>query len=111
MATVPHIPLERDGGARRRGYDRAMRLPARPHPAPADVVACVLLTVAGGAISLDPEAPSVWLDTATMPALTVPLLWRRTAPLGCCAALAAGAVLSGLPTFSARVTTGGRAAG
>jgi hypothetical protein len=41
----------------------------------------------------------MWLDSVVIAAASLPVLWRRTAPLTACAALAVGVVVSGIPTF------------
>jgi signal transduction histidine kinase len=64
-----------------------------------DPVLCAVFTAIGVGISLSPENPGTILDTLLVPTVTLPLLWRRTAPLAATAAFAAGVVLSGIPTF------------
>jgi signal transduction histidine kinase len=64
-----------------------------------DPVLCVVFTAIGVGITLAPENPDTILDTLLVPTVTLPLLWRRTAPLAATAAFAAGVVVSGIPTF------------
>jgi hypothetical protein len=40
-----------------------------------------------------------WLDSVTILAVSLPVIWRRTAPLAAAAALTAGVVVSGIPSF------------
>jgi len=86
-----------------RGYHRPVRPLARHGIAPADLAIGAVLTALGLLLTLSPPPGSagegVWLDTLTVPAVTLPVIWRRRAPLACAAALAAGVVVSGIPTF------------
>jgi signal transduction histidine kinase len=68
----------------------------------ADVVLGAVLTASGGAIALLGSAPvSTRLVAAlALPSVTLPVVWRRVAPLACATALAAGAIVSGVPTFA-----------
>jgi len=60
----------------------------------------VVLTALGIFMTLDPEnGGGTWLDTVVIPAATLPVLWRRSAPFGAAVAISVGIVVSGLPTF------------
>jgi signal transduction histidine kinase len=64
----------------------------------ADIAAGLGLTALGLVITSGPDTVG-WLDTAVMPAATLPVIWRRRAPLACAAALTAGVMASAIPTF------------
>jgi signal transduction histidine kinase len=82
----------------RRGYDRAM-LPA-PRPW-LDWAIAVGFTAAGVLMTLgEPYADDTIVDSIVVAAVTLPLAWRRTAPVAAAAALAAGTVISAIPTFA-----------
>ena len=66
-----------------------------------DLASGLVLTVLGLLITLSPDngEPGLWLDSLFIGAVTLPVIWRRRAPLACAGALAAGMVISGIPTF------------
>ena len=65
-----------------------------------DSALAAALTVIGVAITLGPDTPGGSVAGALLiPAVTLPVLWRRREPLLASLALGAGIVLSGLPTF------------
>jgi signal transduction histidine kinase len=66
-----------------------------------DPVFAGLLTGFGVFITLatDGSAPHTWVDSVVIAAVTLPVAWRRRAPIGAGVAFAAGAVVSGIPTF------------
>lgn len=58
------------------------------------------LTAIGIGLTLDPDnGDGTIVDSLVIGAVTLPVIWRRRAPLAAAAALAAGTVLSGIPTF------------
>jgi signal transduction histidine kinase len=58
------------------------------------------LTAIGIAITVDPgNGDGTIVDSFVIGAVTLPVIWRRRAPLYAAAALAAGTVISGIPTF------------
>lgn len=58
------------------------------------------LTALGVFMTLDPETPDgTIVDSMVIPAVALPVIWRRTAPFPAAVALAAGVVVSGVPTF------------
>jgi hypothetical protein len=61
-----------------------------------DLLLGLALTALGLLMALG-EGP--WLAVLTIPAVTLPVIWRERAPLAAAAAVAAGAVISGAPTF------------
>ena len=80
---------------RSRGVTIALMSPLpRPWLDPA-IAAALAATVVGLALAADGTDENVLIG-----AVAVPLLWRRSAPLVAAAALAAGIVLSALPTFT-----------
>jgi signal transduction histidine kinase len=76
----------------------AMRVASRPW---LDPVLAALLTGFGVFITLvtSDSAPHTWVDSVVIAAVTLPVGWRRRAPIGAAVAFAAGAVISGIPTF------------
>lgn len=60
----------------------------------------VVLTALGLFIAAQPDSPAGLIALLTVPAVTVPVIWRRRAPLAASAALSVGMVLSALPTFN-----------
>jgi hypothetical protein len=68
---------------------------------PADVAIGLALTAFGLLITFDSPSgqEGLWLDSVVIPAATLPVIWRRRAAVGAAAALAAGVVVSGIPTF------------
>jgi signal transduction histidine kinase len=65
-----------------------------------DLVPVILLTALGIGITQDSSSGdgTVW-DTILVPLVTVPVFWWRRAPLVAAFGIAAGMVLSGIPTF------------
>lgn len=69
-----------------------------------DLAICVALLAAAVPVTLQPDAPegagagTPW-DTVLLPAAVLPLLLRGRSPFIAAAALAAGCVVSGIPTF------------
>jgi signal transduction histidine kinase len=76
----------------------AMALVRRPW---LDWAAAAALTAIGVAMTLggSDQAGGTIVDSIVVAAVTLPLVWRRTAPFAAAAAVAAGAVVSGVPTF------------
>lgn len=76
----------------------AMALVRRPW---LDWAAAAALTAIGVATTLggSSQAGGTIVDSIVVAAVTLPLVWRRRAPLAAAAAVAAGAVISGVPTF------------
>jgi len=64
-----------------------------------DLVCGVALTALGLFGAASPDNVGGLLQVLTIPAVTLPVLWRRRAPLAASVALAAGAVVSAIPTF------------
>jgi signal transduction histidine kinase len=65
-----------------------------------DALAAGVLTALGVLITLSPEnGGGTTFDTVTVAACTLPVAWRRRAPLATAWAFAAGVILSGAPTF------------
>jgi signal transduction histidine kinase len=62
-----------------------------------DLLLGLALTALGLTMAL---GEGTWLAVATMPAVTLPVIWRERAPLAAAAAVAAGVVVSGIPTFA-----------
>jgi signal transduction histidine kinase len=59
-----------------------------------------VLTALGVFITLDPDhRDGTVVDSIVVGAVTLPVIWRRSAPFAAAAALAAGVVVSGIPTF------------
>ncbi|MFL5825199.1 MAG: sensor histidine kinase [Thermoleophilaceae bacterium] len=69
-----------------------------------DLVICAALLALGASVTTQSDAPTGagagtdW-DTVLLPTLLVPVLFRRRAPFAAAVALAAGCVVSGIPTF------------
>jgi signal transduction histidine kinase len=65
-----------------------------------DPALAAALTVIGLLITFDPQnGDGTVVDSLVIPAVTLPVAWRRRAPLAAAAALTAGIVISGIPTF------------
>jgi signal transduction histidine kinase len=64
-----------------------------------DLALGLALTGFGLLITLAGPGADTWIATLVVPAVTLPVIWRRRAPLACAAALCAGMVLSGIPSF------------
>jgi signal transduction histidine kinase len=69
-----------------------------------DLAICAALMAFGVSVTTQPDAPvgagaGTNLDTVLLPAVILPILLRRRAPLAAAAALAAGSVVSAIPTF------------
>ena len=77
-----------------------MRALERRGIALADLAIGLAATALAVVVTLDPEnGGGTWLDSLLIGAVTLPVIWRRRAPLACAAALTAGIVVSGIPTF------------
>ena len=72
-----------------------------PVPRPwLDWAIAAALTALGIAMTRDPaNGDGTIVDSLVIGAVTLPLIWRRSAPLFAAAALAVGVVISGIPTF------------
>ena len=72
-----------------------------PVPRPwLDWAIAAALTAIGIGMTLDPaNGDGTIVDSLVIGAVTLPVIWRRRAPLFAAAALAAGTVVSGIPTF------------
>jgi signal transduction histidine kinase len=65
-----------------------------------DPALAAALTVIGLLITFDPHnGDGTVIDSLLIPAVTLPVAWRRRAPLAAAAALTVGIVVSGIPTF------------
>ncbi len=65
-----------------------------------DVATAAALTAAGVWSTLQPgDGAGAVIGTLVIPAVTLPLIWRRGRPLAASVAIAAGLVVSGIPTF------------
>jgi hypothetical protein len=87
-----------------RGYARLMNAWSRRGHLVLDLAICAALLAFGVSITTQPDAPTgagagTDLDTVLLPAVVLPVLLRRRAPFAAAAALAAGCVVSGIPTF------------
>src|SRR5919197_6193183 len=84
-----------------RGYARQVNLSSRRRRLAFDLALCAALFAFGVSVTTrsDEAGAGTNLDTLFLPAVILPILWRRRSPLGAAAALAAGCVVSGIPTF------------
>jgi hypothetical protein len=65
-----------------------------------DLALAAALTVIGVATTLDPDArDGAMVGTLLIPAVTLPVIWRRREPLAASVAFGVGVVVSGIPTF------------
>ena len=73
----------------------------RPGGFALDVVICAVLIAYAIPATTDPSVngPDTPLDTLFMPAAALPMLLRRRAPFAAACAMAAGCVISGIPSF------------
>jgi hypothetical protein len=73
----------------------------RPVPRPwLDWALAAALTAIGIGMTLDPaNGGGTIVDSFVIGAVTLPVIWRRRAPLAAAAAVAAGTLVSGIPTF------------
>jgi signal transduction histidine kinase len=72
-----------------------------PMPRPwLDWALAAALTAIGIGMTLDPDnGGGTIVDSFVIGAVTLPVIWRRRAPLAAAAAVAAGTVISGIPSF------------
>jgi signal transduction histidine kinase len=85
-------------------YARRVDTRSRRRRLAIDLAICAALLYAGLRITTDPgttqgAGADTYLDTLLIPAVIFPILLRHSAPFAAAAALAAGCVVSGLPTF------------
>src|SRR6202165_4418204 len=64
-----------------------------------DLLVGVVLTGLGVAMTLEPSPHDGRVATLTFPLVTLPVVWRRRAPVACVAVFLAGVVLTAIPTF------------
>jgi signal transduction histidine kinase len=85
--------------AARRDYAAIVR--ARPTPAQVfDAAVCAALLALGIGVTTSADAGAgTVVDTLLLPTVILPILLRHRAPFAAAAALAAGCVVSGIPTF------------
>jgi signal transduction histidine kinase len=87
-----------------KGYDRPVEGAARRRWIWIDVLICAVLFAVALPVTLGPDAPdgagagTVW-DSLLLPAVILPVLLRRRAPVAAAALFAASCVVSGFPTF------------
>jgi signal transduction histidine kinase len=86
------------------GYDRRVKRDWPRAPLAFDLVICAALMAFGASVTTQPDAPhgagaGTDLDTLLLPTVILPILLRRRAPFAAAVALAAGCVVSGIPTF------------
>jgi signal transduction histidine kinase len=88
-----------------RSYARRVRIGARRGQFLLDLAICAALMAFAVPVTLQSDYPDgagagTVFDTLLLPTVIVPILLRRRAPFGAAVALAAGCVISGIPTFS-----------
>lgn len=88
----------------KQGYDRSVRKDSPRGPLLLDLAICAALFAFALPVTLQPDAPDgagagTVVDSLLLPAVILPILLRRRAPFAAAAALAAGCVVSGIPTF------------
>lgn len=76
-----------------------MKALERPGISRVDLALGALLTLFGIWLTLGGPGSGGWIATLLVPAATLPVIWRRQAPLACAAALSLGIVISGIPSF------------
>ncbi len=83
------------------GYARPVRKGSWRGPLAVDLVLCGVLIAFSASVTLrsDEAGAGTALDTLFLPAVVLPILLRRRAPFAAAVALAAGCVISGIPTF------------
>ena len=86
------------------GYDHSVRTDSPRGPLLLDLAICAALFAFALPVTMQPDAPDgagagTVLDSLLLPAVVLPILLRRRAPFMAAAALAAGCVVSGIPTF------------
>jgi signal transduction histidine kinase len=64
-----------------------------------DLLVGVVLTGLGVVMTLSPSSHDGLVATLTFPLVTLPVVWRRRAPLACVSVFLAGVVLTAIPTF------------
>src|SRR5919197_721717 len=84
-----------------RGYARHVNMSSRRRRLAFDLALCAALLAFGISVTTrsDEAGAGTNLDTVFLPAVILPILWRRRSPFAAAAALAAGCVVSGIPTF------------
>jgi signal transduction histidine kinase len=84
-----------------RSYDRFVKSAGRSRDWWLDLGLCTVLLGWGAYMTMLPNGngADTAVDTLVMPAVILPVLLRRRAPFAAAAALATGAVVSGIPTF------------
>ena len=97
MEAAPRSLLEDEAAAPGPGYDRLHGAVPRPW---LDWAIAAALTAIGVGMTLEPDKATVDdRRQLVIGAVTLPVIWRRRAPLRGAAALAVGTVVSGVPTF------------
>jgi len=87
------------------GYDRPVETSARRRWLVIDLAICAALFAYMLPATMEPDSPdgigagTVW-DSLLLPTVILPILLRRRAPFVAAALLAAGCVVSGIPTFN-----------
>src|SRR5215218_1803328 len=91
--SVPGVSRTGDQGEDRR---------VRRGPSRLDLVICAALFAFALPVTLrsDEAGAGTWIDSLVLAAVILPVLWWRSAPLAASAALAAGSVVSAVPTFA-----------